>query len=107
MQEKGWKDITPEEVERLIEEKKDIQLIDVREIEEYEEGHIEGVTLIPLSEFDMRKNEIDRDKEMVFICRSGNRSGRVCEYLSSLGYSKMYNMVGGMMNWKGKVETGR
>ena len=107
MPDKGWKDITPAEVAKLLEERKDMQFIDVREVEEYEEGHIEGVTLIPLSEFDKRKNEIDREKETVFICRSGNRSGRVCEYLSSLGYSKMYNMVGGMMNWTGDIKTGR
>lgn len=105
-EEKGWKEITPQEVERLIEERKDMQFIDVREVEEYLAGHIKGVTLIPLSEFEVRKGEVDPERETVFICRSGNRSGRVCEYLSSLGYRKMYNMTGGMLNWTGEVKTG-
>ncbi|WP_240675777.1 rhodanese-like domain-containing protein [Ammoniphilus sp. CFH 90114] len=107
MQDKGWKDLTPQEVEQLLKERKDIQFIDVRELEEYEAGHIEGVTLIPLSQFDIRKSEIDPEKETVFICRSGNRSGKVCEYLSTMGYRNMYNMVGGMLNWTGEVKIGK
>ncbi|WP_134699167.1 rhodanese-like domain-containing protein [Ammoniphilus sp. YIM 78166] len=105
-EEKGWKEVSPQEVEKWIKEKKDIQFVDVREVEEFEAGHIEGVTLIPLSEFGERMKEIDLDKETVFICRSGARSGRVCEYLSSLGNDKTYNMVGGMLNWTGDVKRG-
>lgn len=105
-EEKGWKEVTPQEVEKWMKEKKDIQFIDVREVEEFEAGHIEGVTLIPLSEFGERMKEIDPGKETVFICRSGARSGKVCEYLSAHGNQKTYNMVGGMLNWTGDVKTG-
>lgn len=101
--EKNWRDITPHEVKRML-NNKDFQLVDVRELAEYEQGHIPGITLIPLSEFDSRIDEIDPNKEVVFVCRSGNRSGKVCEYLSTLGYKKLNNMVGGMIEWEGPIE---
>lgn len=98
-----WKDITPEEVKAML-NRKDIQLIDVREIDEYEAGHIPGITHISLSQFVARTNEIDPEKEVICVCRSGNRSGTACEYLSSLGYEKLHNMVGGMNKWSGEIE---
>ncbi len=104
-----WLDVTPAEVEKWLKEKKEVQFIDVREEEEYRVGHIEGVKLIPLTELKERKDEIDKGKETVLICRSGNRSSHACSYLSSLGHTKLFNMVGGMLNWEGevKVENGQ
>lgn len=98
-----WKDITPEEVKAML-NRKDIQLIDVREIDEYRAGHIPGITHVSLSQFVERTGEIDPEKEVICVCRSGNRSGTACEYLSSLGYKKLHNMVGGMNKWSGEIE---
>lgn len=99
-----WKDITPEEVAALIQKhSEDIQYIDVRELAEYKEGHIKGVKLIPLSQLEVRHDEIDRSKDTVMICRSGNRSRQACEFLASHGHRKLLNMTGGMMNWQGDI----
>lgn len=104
--EKTWKEISPEEVEKLVNQKADIQFVDVREQEEYQAGHIPGVKLIPVSELENRKVEIDPEKEVVLICRSGKRSSLACNYLASHGYKRLNNMTGGMLGWQGKMETG-
>jgi rhodanese-related sulfurtransferase len=83
---------------------KSIQFIDVREKDEFNFGHIPGVKNIPLSEISDRTNEIDPYKEVVCICRSGNRSEKACEYLSSLGYKNLTNFKGGMLEWDGDIE---
>jgi rhodanese-related sulfurtransferase len=100
---KAWKDIDTNQIKELL-NNKGIELIDVREVDEYQSGHIPGVKNIPLSEFTGRTNEIDADKEVVCICRSGNRSEKACEYLSTVGYKKLSNMVGGMKDWDGDIE---
>src|SRR4051812_42767968 len=104
--EKMWKDISPEEVEILIKERKDIQFIDVREREEFQVEHISGVKLIPMSELENRMSEINPDKEAVLICRSGKRSSRVCTFLEMQGYKHLYNMTGGMLSWTGEKKMG-
>ncbi|MED1954405.1 rhodanese-like domain-containing protein [Brevibacillus centrosporus] len=101
---KGWQEVTTEQVEQRLSHDPEIQLIDVRNPDEYEDDHIPGAKLIPLSELPARTNEIDHNREVIFICRSGNRSGKACEYMAQLGYSQMYNMVGGMLAWTGKRE---
>ncbi|MCC0567115.1 rhodanese-like domain-containing protein [Brevibacillus borstelensis] len=101
---KTWQDILPQEVENKAVNQKEVQLIDVRNPDEYVTARIKGSTLIPLNELPVRVNEIDKDKEVICICRSGNRSGKACEYLSSLGYNNVKNMVGGMLEWRGNVE---
>lgn len=98
-----WENITPDKVKGLV-NNKHVQIVDVREINEYVLGHIPGSTNIPLSQLVTQIDEIDPEKETIFVCRSGNRSGKVCEYLSSLGYKKLKNMVGGMNQWKGHIE---
>ncbi len=83
-----------------LQERDDVVLIDVREQWEYDEGHIPGITLIPLSEFESRVAEIPKDKEVVLTCRSGNRSGQVYDYLDQLGYDNIHNMEGGILAWE-------
>ncbi|TCS93969.1 rhodanese-like domain-containing protein [Hazenella coriacea] len=100
-----WAEITTKEVEKLLKDGKEIQLIDVREVEEYRSGHIRGAQLIPLGQLDVRLDEIDPNKETILVCRSGARSGRACDYLADHGYKKVKNMAGGMLDWQGKVLT--
>jgi len=99
-----WKDISPQEVEEKVNKGIAVQLIDVREPEEYASGRIVGSKLIPLSNFVERSNEIHSEGEVICICRSGNRSAKACEHLTSLGFKNVSNMDGGMMEWKGEVE---
>jgi rhodanese-related sulfurtransferase len=90
-------DYTPEETRRLHEDGS-IQLIDVRAPHEHEAGHIEGATLIELSEIAGRAAEIDRERPVVFYCRSGGRSAMATEAFLQAGYDA-HNMTGGMLAW--------
>jgi len=104
---KAWQDVSPQEVEKRIEQKEAAQFIDVRNPDEYNAGHIEGAILIPLSVLPVRLHEIDPEKEVIFICRSGGRSAQACEYVIGQGYKKVANLAGGMLNWPGIQVTGQ
>ena len=78
----------------------DVVLIDVREQNEYDAGHIPDITLIPMSEIQSRVSEIPTDVEVVLTCRSGNRSGQVHAYLTELGFDNVHNMEGGILAWE-------
>ena len=74
-------------------------LLDVREPHEYREGHIAGARLIPLGELGRRLNELPQDRDIVVICRSGNRSGTATRQLVQSGY-RAINLSGGMNAWQ-------
>lgn len=76
-------------------------LLDVRQPEEYGEGHIAGATLIPLGELGQRLKELPRDRPIICVCRSGNRSYTATRYLVSAGYNAI-NLRGGMIDWTNK-----
>ena|ERR1700730_9348112 len=96
-------EITSEQLEQKI-KNEHVHIIDVREEDEYAAGHIPGSKLIPLSVFAERHEEIDRNQEAIIICRSGNRSGKACEFLRAQGYTNMRSLTGGMLGWQGEVE---
>jgi len=97
------REISTQELRQKLQEVKEVSMIDVREEEEVEQGKIPGAVHIPLGELPYRMNEIDKDKQHVLICRSGGRSGKACQFLSQQGYD-VINLVGGMLDWEGKVE---
>ena len=73
----------------------EIQVLDVREQEEYDALHLEGVTLLPWSELLDRYTELDKAQPYYVICRSGKRSARACQFLEEQGYD-VTNVQGGM-----------
>lgn len=83
-----------------IKDQDDVYVIDVREQWEYDEGHIPGVTLIPMNEVPDRLDEIPTDKDVIVTCRSGNRSGQIADYLRQIGYDNVHNMSGGIIAWE-------
>jgi rhodanese-related sulfurtransferase len=93
----GMEVILPEDIRKRLERGEALNLIDVREPDEVAEGMIAGAKHIPLGELPERYKEIADNGEIIFVCRSGNRSGRACEYMQSLGYSGLKNMTGGML----------
>ena len=80
-------------------------LIDVRQPEEYAEGHIPGATLIPLGELPDRIDEIDRSKLTLVYCRSGGRAGNGTALLTQAGFEQAHN-IGGLPEWNGLVASG-
>ena len=81
---------------------KNALLLDVREEGEYQLGHILNSTLIPLGQLNGRVNELEKYKErpIVVICRSGNRSGSACMTLGKHGFAQIYNLAGGITAWQ-------
>ena len=77
-----------------------VLVLDVREIEEYEAGHIPGVTHLPMGEVASRLNEIPQDQTVIVTCRTGNRSGQVAGFLREQGYTNVHNMAGGIVEWQ-------
>ncbi|CAM4381140.1 rhodanese-like domain-containing protein [Paenibacillus tarimensis] len=96
---------TTELAERLAKGEK-LNLVDVRERDEWQEGHIAEARLIPMSELADRVDELKADEEpVILICRSGGRSGKVCDYLHAQGIP-VINVTGGMLSWMGATVSG-
>ncbi len=75
-------------------------ILDVREPSEWNEAHIAGATLIPLGELASRVSELPKDKEIVVVCRSGNRSAQARDLLLNDGFTQVTSMAGGLNQWK-------
>ena len=84
-------------------EAKTLNLIDVREADEYASGHLPGAINLPLSDFLERYGELDKDKSYHIICRSGARSAQACAFLEEEGYD-VTNVAGGTIAWLGDLE---
>lgn len=97
------KEMTAKEVESLLSENKELNIIDVREVDEVETGKIPGSVNIPLGLIEFRMHELDKSKEYIMVCRSGARSGQASQFLESHGFN-VINMDGGMLTWEGKTE---
>lgn len=77
-----------------------VVLLDVREDDEWQRGHVAGAQHIPMGEVPARMAEIDPDAELYVICHAGGRSLRVANYLARNGYTPI-NVEGGMLAWAG------
>lgn len=97
--------ISANEAKRLL-EKSDIILIDVRQPEEYESGHIPGAVLIPLPELPDKLAELSTEKEIVTYCRLGRRSLAAAQLIADERDSEVYTIDGGIMAWDGLVAKG-
>jgi len=93
--------LEPGEVKVLLnkDKKGEFFLLDVRQPEEYEAGHIPGAMLIPLGEVESRQEELDRGKKIIAYCRSGHRSIAAAIALCGLGFKDVRSLQGGILNW--------
>jgi adenylyltransferase/sulfurtransferase len=98
-------EITASELKVRLDAGHDIQLIDVRQPDEYAFARIEGARLIPLGEIIRRKDEIDAARETVVHCKMGGRSAQAIELLQKTGFSgELKNLVGGITAWSNDVD---
>jgi sulfur-carrier protein adenylyltransferase/sulfurtransferase len=97
-------EITPIEVNEWLHSDSPPFLLDVREPNEWEIGHLPDATRISVNELQNRLNELDTAREMVVYCRSGVRSGRAVDMLRSAGFRKVKNMTGGILRWSDDVD---
>jgi rhodanese-related sulfurtransferase len=94
--------ITAEELRSRLQTGEEVHLVDVREPDEHIEFNIGGI-LLPLGKIQgMETDEIDafRNQELIFYCRSGNRSLQACLYLEMMGFTNVKNLAGGMVEWR-------
>ena len=74
-------------------------VLDVREQDEWDAGHVEGATLIPLGELPNRLSELPKDKQIIVMCKTGNRSAQGRNLLLANGFSQVTSMAGGITAW--------
>lgn len=96
--------ISAQELAEKLEKEQAPVIVDVREPEEFAEGHIPGARLIPLGTVPDRLGEIPKDQDVVVVCKAGGRSTAACQHLLAAGYQRIQNLTGGMMGWTGPVE---
>ena len=98
-------EITASELKAQMDAGDDIQLIDVRQPDEYAFAKIDGAKLIPLGEIMSRVDEIDETREAVIHCKMGGRSARAIEALERSGFKgSLKNLVGGITAWSNEVD---
>ena len=93
-----FKRITPKGANDMIEEG-NVQVIDVRNPDEWETGHVAGATHIPVNDLFSRMEELDKDKRLLFICSMGVRSALACEMAAAFELTDLYNIEGGTGAW--------
>jgi sulfur-carrier protein adenylyltransferase/sulfurtransferase len=99
----GIPQLTVKELKQRIDAGEDVFVLDVREPYEYQIANI-GAKLIPQNDVPKRLSEIDRDREIVVQCRSGQRSQRIAEYLAQQGYGNVKNLAGGILAWADEID---
>lgn len=99
--------ISVSEVKQRLDAGEHLNLLDVREPDEFAEFNIGG-TLVPLGKIQMM--QIDgledwKDQEVIVYCRSGRRSMMACQYLESMGFTNTKNLEGGMLDWQAQERS--
>ena len=98
-------EITATELKARLDRGDDLQIIDVREPNEYEAARLEGSKLIPLGQVVTRKDEIDESRETVVHCKMGGRSAKAIEALQRAGFrGRLLNLKGGITAWSNDVD---
>lgn len=82
-----------------LDQESSVQLLDVREMREIAAGTIANALSVPLATLPMRLKELNRERDLVVICRSGARSAQACMFLQQQGFDKVHNLRGGVIAW--------
>ncbi len=97
-------EITPRELAARLLEGADLDLLDVREPREWDLTHLDGSRLIPLGSLPESIGTLDREREIVVLCRSGKRSATAVLQLQAAGFRKVKNLAGGLLRWSDDVD---
>ena len=96
------KNVSAEEAYKLINDNKEVVILDVRTKEEYDNGHIPGAKLFPVQVLPMKLGELDeyKDKPVLVYCASGGRSPRAVDTLVNSDFTNLYHMNRGIASWR-------
>jgi adenylyltransferase/sulfurtransferase len=97
-------EITSVELKERLNRGDRLTLVDVREPNEYQINRIPGTTLIPLGDIPRRYAELNKNDEIVVHCKMGGRSAKAADFLRSVGFKRVLNLKGGILDWIDKVD---
>jgi adenylyltransferase/sulfurtransferase len=100
----GVPTLTVEDLKKLVDEKSDVFVLDVREQHEWNIVRLEGATLIPLGRLPHEVHTLDSAKDIVVYCRSGARSAKATQFLLDAGFQKVRNLEGGILAWADRID---
>jgi len=95
----GVKEIDATTLKEMIDKDEEIQLLDVRSQAEFAQGIIPGGEFVPLHTIPLKMNDLDKNKTIVFYCRSGARSAQACSYVQQNAGIEALNLRGGIISW--------
>ncbi len=98
------KELTVQELKQKKDNNETFTLLDVREEFEFHISNIDG-RLIPLDQLSDRLDELEKEKEVVVMCRTGGRSAKACELLTENGFKNVSNLKGGVNAWAKEIDT--
>ncbi len=90
---------SPQQLQENLQDNMSLQLLDVREDNEFAYAHIEGSQHIPLRQLAERLDELDAEQDIAVICHHGMRSQQACQFLLHSGFTRLYNLQGGIDAW--------
>ena len=97
--------VSNEELQAIVASHADVLVLDVRESAEYAFGHIPGAKSLPLGDFENGLASLEKERAIYVVCRTGNRSDIAAQKLAAAGFTNVKNIVPGMSEWNGPVET--
>lgn len=102
----NYSEVSGDELEEILEGGQDeFAILDVRTREEFDNGHIPNAIQIDFYRPEFREEiaKLEKDKTYYVVCRSGARSGKTCTIMSEMGFGRVYNLEGGMLQWSGDI----
>ena len=97
-------EITALELKRRLDRGDALSIVDVREVNEYQINRIEGSLLMPLGDVPRRYTELNPRDEIIVQCKVGARSAKAADFLRSVGFTRVLNLKGGILDWIDKVD---
>jgi rhodanese-related sulfurtransferase len=91
--------ISVSDARAMMQSSSNLLVVDVRTTEEYVQGHLKGAINIPLSALPLRINGLDRNRPILVYCQTGIRSAQASSFLVRAGFTKVYNLEGGITEW--------
>jgi rhodanese-related sulfurtransferase len=98
----AYQDLNAKQFNEMIQKEKDVIILDVRTPQEYQEGHISNAINIPVQILGQQLDKLNnfKDKKILVYCRSGHRSAIASQILDRAGFKNVYNLKGGLFEWK-------
>ena len=106
LNQQGFKNLNPDEFVERAQNTEGAILLDVRTTKEFDKSHLLNavrINVLDKKTFDVETNALDKSKPIFVYCRSSRRSQMACEKLTARGFKQVFNMKGGLQDWRGLI----